>query len=72
MGSVPVIHQASDIAVLEDGVLNISLQKAKQGETWKGVFEEHILNEKFFEEDKKRLLLERFQTEVCLSVNLQT
>lgn len=50
--------------MVEDGVMTICLQKAKEGETWKGAFEGHILREDIVEEDKKRLLLERFQTEV--------
>ena len=52
-------------------MLNISLQKARQGETWRGAFEGHVLNEQLVEEDKKRLLLERFQTEVYLVLRTQ-
>ena len=49
--------------------MNICLQKAAPGEAWSGAFEGHALNAHVLEEDKKRLLLERFQTEVvrCIS-----
>eukprot|EP00892_Ulva_mutabilis_P001890 jgi/Ulvmu1/11701/UM008_0112.1 len=48
---------------VEDGELHISLQKAKQGEHWQGAIQGHVLGEADAEEDKKRLLLERFQLE---------
>lgn len=38
-----------------------------QGEHWNGAIEGHILGEADAEEDKKRLLLERFQLEVRAS-----
>ena len=52
--------------------MNVCLQKAKAGETWKGVFERHILNASAIEADKKRLILERFQTEVSCVHSLET
>ena len=53
----------------EDGVMNICLQKAAPGEAWRGAFEGHALHAHVLEEDKKRLLLERFQTEVAGSMS---
>ena len=36
-----------------------------QGEHWKGAIAGHELSEENSEEDRKRILLERFQLEVC-------
>ena len=47
---------------LEDGQVRISLEKARKGETWPCVIEGHGGGEET-EEDRRRLMLQRFQEE---------
>jgi hypothetical protein len=49
---------------IEDGVLLITLSKAKKAETWPSVFKGHgTLDAVATEEAHKQMLLERFQAE---------
>ena len=49
--------------MIEDGELHISLQKAHQGEQWEAAIEGHTVQAHAAQEDRQRLLLERFQHE---------
>ncbi|CAE7801676.1 Nudcd2 [Symbiodinium sp. KB8] len=47
-----------------DGLLTVNLQKARKGETWAAVFKGHAqLDELSVGEERKALMLERFQAE---------
>jgi hypothetical protein len=49
--------------MLEDGELHITLSKACQGENWTAAMKGHDISPAAAEDDRKRLLLERFQRE---------
>lgn len=50
---------------MEDGTICINLQKLSKGETWLAALKGHEVRDIIsHEEDKKKLLLERFQEEV--------
>jgi hypothetical protein len=49
--------------MLEDGELHITLAKACQGEHWTAAMKGHDVQPAAAEDDRKRLLLERFQRE---------
>ena len=48
---------------LEGGLVHIELCKGEEGHTWNGAFADHTVSVKNVEEEKKRLMLERFQAE---------
>lgn len=58
------IKQDESYWTLEDGALSIQLLKRDMGESWSAAFKDHEgANVLQTEEDKKRLMLERFQLE---------
>jgi hypothetical protein len=63
----PIIPSES-LWTISDGVLNINLQKMNKAEAWDCALKGHtgqVIDAFTKEETKKKLLLERFQEEVC-------
>jgi hypothetical protein len=52
----------------EDTTLHIQLSKAEEAAPWASALAGHELDSLTLREDQKALLLERFQTEVCVCV----
>ena len=51
---------------MDDGEIEINLQKMKKGDTWGGAFVEHANMDPFTKgEVQKQMMLERFSEEVC-------
>eukprot|EP00271_Cylindrocystis_brebissonii_P023267 TRINITY_DN9567_c0_g3_i1.p1 TRINITY_DN9567_c0_g3~~TRINITY_DN9567_c0_g3_i1.p1 ORF type:complete len:158 (+),score=30.01 TRINITY_DN9567_c0_g3_i1:354-827(+) len=48
---------------VEDGVLHVTLQKAERAIAWKGALVGHEIQEYDADQEKRRLMLERFQDE---------
>jgi len=58
------VKSSESFWTFEDGVIHITLQKLSKGETWLAALKNHVQMDPLgHEEDKKRLMLERFQEE---------
>lgn len=59
-----VVVASESFWMISDGLLTVNLQKARKGETWAAVFKGHAqLDELSVGEERKALMLERFQAE---------
>lgn len=55
-------------SVAEDRVMHVTLQKREKGQPWPSAIAGHApLDPLKTEQEKQRLMLERFQTEVCFT-----
>jgi len=63
------IHPSSSPPILkrntEDGELHITLTKLESGEPWPAVIQGHEVDPVTQQQEQQRLMLERFQREVC-------
>ncbi|EAL61501.1 hypothetical protein DDB_G0291942 [Dictyostelium discoideum AX4] len=59
------IKQKDSFWTFEDGIIHVTLQKMNKAETWMAALKGHLnQNESLLnEEDKKKIMLERFQEE---------
>jgi hypothetical protein len=57
------VREDDSMWTVEDGELHVSLEKAVRGQPWPAAFVGHEVDAHEATEDKKRLMLERFQEE---------